>query len=250
MSDDPSAAIATGAAPSDSAAGWFGKLPALGDFAARRLPQEFVTRWDAWLCERLAASQARLGERWLSLYLTCPAWRFIAMPDAINPQSSDCWTGVLVASVDRVGRYFPLTVAAALPALPSSGAEASDIWRWLAAIEAAAIAALEFDLSIEQFDAELAALPVPSPVPRSAEDVTLSEPCLVPSTDALVQTLGIAIAPLWQAAMRGMSLWTCVPPRAIGAPDDVVAQSAFTIWPSRGLPDDELFTTILLEHAS
>ena len=39
-------------APSEvaaAAAGWYGKLPGLGDFAMRRLPPNFVERWDAWL---------------------------------------------------------------------------------------------------------------------------------------------------------------------------------------------------------
>ena len=35
--------------------GWYGKLPALGDFASRRLPPEFVEPWDRWLAAGLAA---------------------------------------------------------------------------------------------------------------------------------------------------------------------------------------------------
>ena len=26
--------------------GWYGKIPSLGDFASRRLPQSFVAAWD------------------------------------------------------------------------------------------------------------------------------------------------------------------------------------------------------------
>ena len=38
-----------------AAAGWYGKLPGLGDFAMRRLPPEFVSHWDAWLQSGLHA---------------------------------------------------------------------------------------------------------------------------------------------------------------------------------------------------
>ena len=65
--------------------------------------------WDAWLRECLTASREALGERWLDVYLTSPAWRFACAPGLLGPLAS---AGVLVPSVDRVGRYFPLTVLA------------------------------------------------------------------------------------------------------------------------------------------
>ena len=40
-----SAAVVTGT----GVPGWFGKLPGLGDFASRRLPDTFVAAWDRWL---------------------------------------------------------------------------------------------------------------------------------------------------------------------------------------------------------
>ena len=60
--------------------GWFGKLPALGDFGSRRLPPPMLARCDAWLSTGLASSRARLGERWLELYLGAPLWRDGVLP--------------------------------------------------------------------------------------------------------------------------------------------------------------------------
>ena len=63
------------------AAGWYGKIPALGDFASRRLPDEFTQRWDAWLARAIETSQAALGGAWLDTYLSGPLWRFaLEMP--------------------------------------------------------------------------------------------------------------------------------------------------------------------------
>lgn len=236
----------------EGVAGWYGKLPSLGDFAARRLSDAFIAPWDAWLAERIAQSQVRLGVDWLARYLTCPVWRFFAMPGAIHPNLQDCWMGVLMASVDRVGRHFPLTVAAAVPSPPITGEEIGDVWHWLGAIESVALAALEFDHGVETLDAQLAALPVPRLPPCGPREGVLSEAWQVASPDEIGARLAAAIAPLWQAETYGMSLWTAMRPRAqaqtqtqAGTPDS----EAFTIWPACGLPDNDLFTTMLQDHA-
>jgi type VI secretion system protein ImpM len=120
--------------------GWYGKLPGLGDFANRRLPVEFIGQWDAWLQEVLVATRAALGEGWLDCYLTTPIWRFVLLPGLVGPNG---WGGVLMPSVDRVGRQFPLTVAVALP---SHGAAARAVFEdadWFAELEEAALATLD-----------------------------------------------------------------------------------------------------------
>jgi len=92
--------------------GLFGKLPSHGDFLRRRASDSFVDAWDGWLRECVAASREALGDRWLDLYLTSPAWRFAC---AANACGSDPVLGLMVPSVDRVGRYFPLTLVVNLP---------------------------------------------------------------------------------------------------------------------------------------
>jgi type VI secretion system protein ImpM len=92
--------------------GFYGKLPTHGDFLRRRVPDSFVEPWDAWLRECLFASRSALGERWLDVYLTSPAWRFLGARGACGPQAM---LGLMAPSVDRVGRYFPLTLVSELP---------------------------------------------------------------------------------------------------------------------------------------
>jgi len=92
--------------------GVFGKLPSHGDFLRRRTSDAFVDAWDGWLRECLAASREALGERWLDVYLTSPAWRFVLAAGTCGPSPV---IGLMVPSVDRVGRYFPFTLVANLP---------------------------------------------------------------------------------------------------------------------------------------
>ena len=96
--------------------GFYGKLPSHGDFLRRRVSDGFVGVWDAWLQECVAASRDALADRWLDVYLTSPAWRFVCAPGACGQSAV---AGVMVPSVDRVGRYFPLTVVAELPPVPN-----------------------------------------------------------------------------------------------------------------------------------
>lgn len=90
------------------APGWFGKLSSLGDFASRRLPDEWIQACDAWLSQSIAASRQQLAERWLGVYLSAPLWRFAWAPGVID---REWWFGVLMASCDNVGRYYPLVIA-------------------------------------------------------------------------------------------------------------------------------------------
>ena len=69
---------------SSAVPGWYGKLPALGDFVSRRLPPEFVRTWDTWLQEGLGTTRAALGDGWLDCYLTAPIWRFVVLPGLVG----------------------------------------------------------------------------------------------------------------------------------------------------------------------
>ena len=52
------------------------------------------------------------GLRWLDVYLTSPAWRFVCAAGACGPRPV---MGLMAPSVDQVGRYFPITLACELP---------------------------------------------------------------------------------------------------------------------------------------
>jgi len=104
--------IGAAAAPASFPVGWYGKIPVTGDFIARRLATAFSEPWDRWLQGVMDGSRERLGARWRDTFLSMPAWRFILAPGMVTPNA---WAGLMVPSVDAVGRYFPLTVAVSLP---------------------------------------------------------------------------------------------------------------------------------------
>lgn len=147
------AAVPGVAAP---AAGWFGKLPMLGDFASRRLPPAFIGACDEWLSQSLRSSQAQLGARWLDTYLTAPVWRFAWAPGVIDAQ---WWFGVLMPSVDAVGRYFPLVIAAEHSTAPACAAALDRLGEWYGHIGAAALATLHEGASVQALEAALADAP-------------------------------------------------------------------------------------------
>lgn len=149
------------------AAGWFGKLPALGDFAQRRLDPAFVASWDHWLQQAMLESQRVLGATWLDSYLTAPVWRFVLTAGVIGPRG---WAGLIVPSVDRVGRYFPLTVCAPLDGVELDRAAVASLAPWLDRIEVAARRCLSHDATVDGFEADLAAVGLPAFFPKPSTE--------------------------------------------------------------------------------
>lgn len=141
-------------------AGFYGKVPTLGDFVSRRLQTSFVRTWDAWLQSSLLASTEQLGRNWLDVYLTSPIWRFVLSPGNCG---DNAWAGIMMPSVDRVGRYFPLTLAAqskkpeALPCLFVTAAG------WFDELERLALSALQDNFNLDEFDQKLQASPLLQP---------------------------------------------------------------------------------------
>lgn len=138
--------------------GWYGKIPALGDFASRRLPSPAIASWDRWLQHAMAASRADLGEYWLETYLSAPIWRFAVMPGVIGPTG---WAGVVMPSVDKVGRHFPLILTVILDGQQADAALAAQAW--YAELERIALSVLRPEFAVAQLEANLVALPFPAP---------------------------------------------------------------------------------------
>jgi type VI secretion system protein ImpM len=78
----------------------FGKLPAHGDFIARGLSDADTERLDDFLSASL--SKAAMIDGFEDLYAAAPAWRFVTTIGGV------AMCGILAASVDRVGRQFPI----------------------------------------------------------------------------------------------------------------------------------------------
>lgn len=141
---------------SSPAIGWYGKLPVAGDFVTRRLDGIFVGLWDEWLSAGLDHLRAHNEAGWQSGYLNSPTWCFLLTPGFLPaPLDRQVWVGVVMPSVDRVGRYYPLTLAYPLAEIPMTADARSAMWSWLRRLEDAAVYALQQDWPIDTFDAEL-----------------------------------------------------------------------------------------------
>jgi type VI secretion system protein ImpM len=154
--------------------GFYGKVPSEGDFVTRRLPWEFTAAWDGWLQQGMQASREALGERWLELYMSAPIWRFHVAPGVCGPQG---WRGLFFASVDRVGRYFPLTLAFADATPPVLATLSGDADAWLA-VEDAALGALAPTLAVDAFDRLVEELALPGAAAVASPPGALAAPRL------------------------------------------------------------------------
>ena len=138
----------------DPTVGFYGKLPCNGDFLHRRLPREFVEVWDGWVCASLMQSRLRLQERWREAYLRSPVWRFVLAQGLCG---NGLYAGIMLPSVDRVGRCFPLAIVAHWDVEGSELQMACNQQRWFESATALALGALDTTgLSLEDFDQAVA----------------------------------------------------------------------------------------------
>jgi type VI secretion system protein ImpM len=211
--------------------GWHGKLPSLGDFASRRLDASFIEPWDGWLAAGLLALREAKPDTWLDAYLGSPSWRFLLMPGVLpGAAGTQAWCGVLMPSVDRVGRYFPLTLVLPLGAGPASVQEGAALWPWLERLDELARDALHGDWTAERLEDELA---------RMAPPVRFGTPSEAAGPDvagALVELPANAARD--PALVIGAEAQRAYGPRAYGRgwwharPDELPPR----LWVSRGLP--------------
>ena len=187
----------TGAIP-----GWYGKLPSLGDFASRRLPVEFVKRWDAWLQDVVPAAREALGESWLDTYLTMPIWRFAFLPGLVGQSG---WAGVLMPSVDRVGRHFPLTVAMEMPTHAAAAHAVFEGADWFSGLEDAALAVLDPTQTADDLDGALSqsVLAVPATEPAGPVGPVRA----LPSIEAFAPLAEGEALRAWSETTGWMTLW-------------------------------------------
>ena len=170
--------------------GFYGKLPSHGDFLRRRVSDGFVSAWDGWLQECLAESRSMLGENWLDTYLTSPAWRFAFGAGACGDAPL---VGVMVPSVDRVGRYFHLALVAELPDEVSPIAATTEFETFFQSAEKLAIETLAADtVDFDRFDSRVVELRA------ELESVGCGGVRLGPGADATLEEAGES---RWQIPM-------------------------------------------------
>ncbi|MBL1262037.1 MAG: type VI secretion system-associated protein TagF [Thiotrichaceae bacterium] len=134
--------------------GLYGKLPMHGDFIHRNLPTSFLTPWDEWLQCYIAGAREQIGDEWLNIYLTSPIWRFALSAGVIDQHH---WAGIILPSVDQVGRYYPFSIARQLPPGINPLEFMSSNTSWFEGIEELALQTLDeqhqVDELIEEIDA-------------------------------------------------------------------------------------------------
>lgn len=219
---------------STEAPGWHGKLPSLGDFASRRLDAAFVEAWDGWLAAGLLALREANPAGWLDAYLASPSWRFLLMPGVLPGECArQGWAGVLMPSVDRVGRYFPFTIALPLGDAPSTTQQMTALWHWLGRLDELALDAMHDDWSVERLEDELARMARPAldaaaaPPAAPAAAGTLQPVPLGDAAEAAdaAAVIGAEAQALWRARSAGLAYWFASP-----------EQAARRLLVSRGLP--------------
>lgn len=145
--------------PESTSVGFFGKLPRAGDFVQRRLPPRFVEAWDRSFELAVDDSRRALGNHWQEAYRTSPVWRFMLAPGVCTDAA---WVGVMGPAVDRVGRCFPMVIAAPLVGDLASVEQALCGEDWFDALERVHLdAQSDPSTSVDTFDAWVAALPGP-----------------------------------------------------------------------------------------
>lgn len=226
--------------------GWFGKIPFLGDFASRRLSQTFIAPWDHWLQHSIAASRAQLGEQWLDTYLHSPIWRFALWPGVLGAEG---WAGVMMPSVDSVGRYFPLTIASEIA--PENFIELFSAQSWFATLEHIALSTLDMNFSVDDLERDLATNSLSfasiADTKANATNTAANTLCaglhqqtlqqlILPlrSAQELSALLNTTALQLLDAAARGRSLWWT------DAPENAATLNCFM-----GLPQESDFLLLL-----
>ncbi|UWQ35246.1 type VI secretion system-associated protein TagF (plasmid) [Leisingera sp. M527] len=186
--------------------GAFGKMPSAGDFFRLNTPGGFVRVWDAWLQQVMLDGRGEYGPDFDAHYMTAPIWRFTLPAGLAGAQRV---IGVLMPSVDRVGRRFPLTLMAALPgngtaAVPCFGEDAL-----FERLEDVALDALEDTMTKDRLAEALAGIPVPDI--RSADPLPAAGPGLVLAGAQGPEVLpGTLAGAALEGKLTGCSLWTAM----------------------------------------
>ena len=232
--------------------GWYGKIPSLGDFTSRRLPTSFINSWDLWLQHAMATSREQLGERWLDLYLTGPIWRFTLMPQVCD---DNMWAGILMPSVDKVGRYFPLTFTIQIEPIPRMMSAIFSAQNWYADLEQVALNSLNIQALPDDIDQCLTQHPFPAPylkeqsIPeqelatwwqkKSLVATNVHNTLSLPSADLLNQLFDTTAKDLLFSSGLGKSIWW-----KVSSEDATTQLHCFA-----GLPPDAYFANLLQNDA-
>ncbi|MDQ0454584.1 type VI secretion system-associated protein TagF [Rhizobium paknamense] len=140
--------------------GFFGKLPSHGDFISDGLERETIEALDRWCREGLHACEMAFGAGWEKLFAASPPWRFIVEKGIWGRAA---FAGVLLPSHDRVGRSFPLIIAAQLNQFDYHPRTLYLDRNWFIAAEGLAESSITRDFDLGRFIDSLKRMRLPRP---------------------------------------------------------------------------------------
>jgi type VI secretion system protein ImpM len=129
--------------------GYFGKVPPTGDFVSRNLDSDVKEGFDRWLGQGLDKSREQLKENWLGSFLTAPVWRFLLDRQLAGGKLV---AGIMMPSVDKVGRYFPFSILLELENAPVDSLHLGACDQLLQQFEDLLLSALAEDFDLDYFD--------------------------------------------------------------------------------------------------
>ena len=150
--------------------GFYGKVPTHGDFVATGLSRTLQAGLDDWIQAGMLALQTARGRDWEKGFRAATVWRFV-VDRSVWGQSTV--TGVLLPSRDRVGRSFPLVIAAKLGSFSANPRLLCFDDTWFTAAEALAETSLADDFDLAGLMAGLKRLRLPK---ARAPDATRTNP--------------------------------------------------------------------------
>lgn len=143
--------------PQQIHAGYYGKIPARGDFVKHQLPRSFIEPWDDWLQTAIHRSKEQLAENWLDAYLTSPIYRFLLSSGLCGSRQ---WMGVFMPSVDRVGRYFPMILCMPVPSTENIFSLLKSSENWFIEAERLISSCLEDEFDLDEFNQSVAGMSI------------------------------------------------------------------------------------------
>ncbi len=219
--------------------GIYGKLPARGDFIQRNMPPDCLQAWDDWLQQGLVCSREQLGADWLRYYLNGPLWRFALSAGCCGQPPV---TGVWMPSVDRVGRYFPLTVISPIATDADLLALVRGEQAWFERVEQVLLTGLADHLDLDGFLEQVQAVGPPphAQIAVSSTGTGQNWHYVLPELAALDR----AIPQLWSVLLAQLlpntTLWWTHGSQDIAA----------CVLLCAGLPDSTQFATLLTGDSS
>lgn len=144
--------------------GFFGKIPTHGDFVSAGFGADLREALDNWVQEGLGSCEQALGQRWRALFHASAPWHFVIQ--------DDLWirgtiAGVLLPSQDRVGRCFPLIIAAQLNDYRDDPRQLCHDKTWFVAAAALAETSRASDFDLSALSAGLKRLRLPQAQART-----------------------------------------------------------------------------------